>query len=119
MARRALLSGVDPAHRSHRAALLRGVDKLAEAFGDGILAGDPEATGTFRWPGIAYLQSEVTYTVSGGAHYHFGDSQVSGDVLYGSGLRLTPDLPRALGLPKTTFWRRATALGLLSKSTPE
>jgi DNA-binding NtrC family response regulator len=26
---------------------------------------------------------------------------------------------RALGLPKTTFWRRATALGLLSKGAPE
>lgn len=44
----------------------------AEAFGDGILAGDPEATGTFRWPGIALLQSEVTYTVSGGDHDFVG-----------------------------------------------
>ncbi len=38
----------------------------ARAFGDGILAADPGATGTFRWPGIAYLQSEVTYRVADG-----------------------------------------------------
>ena len=38
----------------------------ARAFGDGILAADPDATGTFRWPGIAFLQSEVVYTVSHG-----------------------------------------------------
>lgn len=40
--------------------------EAAEAFGDGILAADPAATGTFRWPGIAYLQSEVTYLVANG-----------------------------------------------------
>ena len=45
--------------------------------------------------------SDQTYTVSGGAHYHFGDSQVSGDVLYGSGLRMTPDggAPNSGALP--------------------
>ena len=35
----------------------------ADAFGDGILAGNPDADGTFTWPGIGYLQTEVTYTV--------------------------------------------------------
>lgn len=44
----------------------------ADAFGDGILAGDPDATGSFRWPGIPFLQSEVTYTVSGGDHDFVG-----------------------------------------------
>jgi len=38
-----------------------------------------------------YLDHDQTYTMSGGAHYHFGDSQVSTDFLYGSGLRDTPD----------------------------
>jgi outer membrane receptor protein involved in Fe transport len=38
-----------------------------------------------------HVDHDQTLTVSGGAHYHFGDSQVSGDFLYGSGLRLTPD----------------------------
>ncbi len=46
--------------------------EAAQAFGDGIIAGDPAATGTFRWPGIAFLQSEVTYTVSNGAHDFVG-----------------------------------------------
>jgi outer membrane receptor for ferrienterochelin and colicin len=38
-----------------------------------------------------YVDHDQTVTLSGGAHYHFGDSQVSADFLYGSGLRLTPD----------------------------
>jgi hypothetical protein len=44
----------------------------ADAFGDGILAGNPSADGTFTWPGIGYLQTEVTYTVSGGEHSFTG-----------------------------------------------
>jgi hypothetical protein len=44
----------------------------ARAFGDGILAADPTTTGTFEWPGIAYFQSEVTYTVSGGDYDFVG-----------------------------------------------
>jgi len=44
----------------------------ADAFGDGILAGNPDAAGTFTWPGIGYLQSAVTYTVSGGEHTFVG-----------------------------------------------
>ncbi|MFZ6645147.1 TonB-dependent receptor [Undibacterium sp. TJN25] len=38
-----------------------------------------------------YVDHDQTYSVSGGVHYHFGDSQVSTDFLYGSGLRKTPD----------------------------
>jgi outer membrane receptor for ferrienterochelin and colicin len=38
-----------------------------------------------------HVDHDQTVTLSGGAHYHWGDSQVSGDFLYGSGLRLTPD----------------------------
>lgn len=38
-----------------------------------------------------YVDHDQTVTLSGGAHYHFGDSQVSADFLFGSGLRLTPD----------------------------
>lgn len=44
----------------------------AQAFGDGILAGDPLASGTFRWPGMAYLQGEVVYTVADGDHRFVG-----------------------------------------------
>jgi hypothetical protein len=44
----------------------------AQAFGDGLLAVDHNATGTFRWPGVAYLQSEVTFAVSHGRHNHVG-----------------------------------------------
>jgi outer membrane receptor protein involved in Fe transport len=38
-----------------------------------------------------FVDHDQTYTLSGGAHYHFGASQVSADFLYGSGLRKTPD----------------------------
>ena len=38
-----------------------------------------------------YLDHDQTYTVSGGATYRFGATRVSGDVIYGSGLRRTPD----------------------------
>lgn len=37
-----------------------------------------------------YLDHDQTYTLSGGAHYHFGESKLSADFLYGSGLRKTP-----------------------------
>jgi outer membrane receptor protein involved in Fe transport len=51
-----------------------------------------------------HVDHDQTVTVSGGAHYHFGDSQVSTDVLYGSGLRLTPDdgVPNSGHLPHYT-----------------
>jgi outer membrane receptor protein involved in Fe transport len=38
-----------------------------------------------------FLDHDQTYTVSGGVHYHFGESQISSDFLYGSGLRNTPE----------------------------
>lgn len=44
----------------------------ADAFGYGILAGDRSADGTFTWAGISYLQDDVTYTVSDGAHRFVG-----------------------------------------------
>ena len=44
----------------------------ADAFGDGILAGNPSADDTFTWPGISYLQTAVTYSVSDGAHTFVG-----------------------------------------------
>ena len=44
----------------------------ADAFGDGILAGNPDASGTFTWPGISLLQSEVTFTVADGDHTSTG-----------------------------------------------
>ncbi len=46
----------------------------AKAFGDGILAGDPDAEGTFRWSGISSLQNDVTYTVTDGEHTFVGGS---------------------------------------------
>jgi outer membrane receptor protein involved in Fe transport len=51
-----------------------------------------------------YLDHDQKFTASGGAHYHFGDSQVSTDVLYGSGLRMTPDggAPNSGSLPSYT-----------------
>jgi outer membrane receptor for ferrienterochelin and colicins len=38
-----------------------------------------------------YLDHDQTYTLSGGASYRFGSTRFSTDVIYGSGLRSTPD----------------------------
>lgn len=38
-----------------------------------------------------YADHDQRWTLSGGASYRFGDSQLSGDFLFGSGLRRTPD----------------------------
>ena len=44
----------------------------ADAFGEGILAGDPAASGTFHWSGVSLLQTEVTYTVAAGEYDFVG-----------------------------------------------
>jgi hypothetical protein len=77
----------------------------AQAFGDGILAGNPDATGTFTWPGISHLQSAVTYTVSGGEHtFAGGDFTPVTWVLLGIGTIAVGRLWRAL-----PSWRRHRA----------
>jgi hypothetical protein len=38
-----------------------------------------------------YLDHDQRYSVSGGLTYRFGASRISGDLIYGSGLRNTPD----------------------------
>jgi outer membrane receptor protein involved in Fe transport len=38
-----------------------------------------------------YVDHDQSFTLSGGANYRFGNYQLSGDLLYGSGLRRTPD----------------------------
>ena len=42
------------------------LSEAALAFGDGITAASPNATGTFTWHGISYLQDAVTYTFVNG-----------------------------------------------------
>ncbi len=51
-----------------------------------------------------YVDHDQKLSMSAGAHYHFGDSQLSTDVLYGSGLRMTPDgaAPNSGSLPHYT-----------------
>jgi len=51
-----------------------------------------------------YLDHDQKLSISGGAHYAFGDSQVSADFIYGSGLRNTPDggAPNSTELPGYT-----------------
>ncbi|MTV36777.1 TonB-dependent receptor [Duganella radicis] len=51
-----------------------------------------------------HVDHDQTVTLSGGAHYHWGDNQISSDFLYGSGLRMTPDggAPNSGHLPHYT-----------------
>jgi hypothetical protein len=48
------------------------LSEAANAFGRGVAAADPGATGTFTWHGIAYLQSTVTYTFTNGSYDFVG-----------------------------------------------
>jgi hypothetical protein len=48
------------------------LSEAALAFGDGITATNPSATGTFTWRGIRYLQDTVTYTFVNGKGTHVG-----------------------------------------------
>lgn len=45
-----------------------------------------------------FLDHDQALSISSGVHYKFGDSQISSDVIYGSGLRRTP----ANGVPNST-----------------
>ncbi|OYO31475.1 TonB-dependent receptor [Janthinobacterium sp. PC23-8] len=65
-----------------------------------------------------FLDHDQTWTMSGGGHYHFGDSQVSADFLYGSGLRMTPSggAPNSGHLPH--YFTVNTALTHTWKNTP-
>jgi outer membrane receptor protein involved in Fe transport len=51
-----------------------------------------------------YLDHDQTYTLSAGTSYRFGDNQVSGDLIFGSGVRRTPDggAPNSSALPAYT-----------------
>jgi outer membrane receptor protein involved in Fe transport len=49
-----------------------------------------------------FLDHDQTYTVSGGATYRFGDTRISGDVIYGSGLRRDGVVPNGDKLPSYT-----------------
>lgn len=78
-----------------------------KAQGQNIISGQS----LFGTDELAYIANHYIYvdhdqkvTLSGGAHYHFGDNQISGDFLYGSGLRLTPDggAPNSGSLPHYT-----------------
>ncbi len=52
--------------------LLPVLTDAARGFGAGILAADPHATGTFTWPGLSFLQQDVTYTLVGGQGSYTG-----------------------------------------------
>lgn len=46
--------------------------EAAAAYGDGIAAGNPTATGSFTWEGFAHMQTEVTYTFTDGSYTFVG-----------------------------------------------
>jgi hypothetical protein len=46
--------------------------QTAVAFGDGITAANPNASGTFTWSGVRYLQDTVTYTIADGKSSYAG-----------------------------------------------
>jgi hypothetical protein len=48
------------------------LSEAALAFGHGVTTANPDATGTFSWSGIRYLQDSVTFTFDHGNGTHVG-----------------------------------------------
>ncbi|GAB3669127.1 hypothetical protein GCM10027589_36190 [Actinocorallia lasiicapitis] len=48
------------------------LSEAAAGFEQGVTATAPDATGTFTWQGISYLQSSLTYTFNHGQSTHTG-----------------------------------------------
>ncbi len=46
--------------------------EAAAAYGDGVVAGDPNATGAFTWDGFPLVQTQVEYTFTDGAYSFVG-----------------------------------------------
>jgi hypothetical protein len=76
------------------------LSEAANGFRDGILAANPNATGTYTWDGISYLQSSVTFTLTNGTSTSTGGDWVTqpipwiiwivGTILLGRLWRLLP-----------------------------
>ena len=65
-----------------------------------------------------YVDHDQTYTMSGGVSYRFGASQISGDAIFGSGLRATgtDSVPNGTSLPNYKVFNMAFTHSW--KSTP-
>jgi outer membrane receptor protein involved in Fe transport len=78
---------------------------IAEAKGKDIVSSqfnfDPGDL-AFIQDHFIYLDHDQTYTASAGAAYRFGDTRVSADLLYGSGLRRDGDVPNGDKVPAYT-----------------
>jgi hypothetical protein len=78
------------------------LSEASAAFGDGIAAANPTATGTFTWSGVGYLQDTVTYTFVNGTGRSVGGAWtplawaiwIAATVLVGRLWRVAPMLRR-------------------------
>lgn len=74
------------------------LSEAASAYQQAIVAADPQATGTYTWTGIRYLQSAITYTFDQGHGSHVGGAWtpitfamwISGTIACGRLWRLLP-----------------------------
>ncbi|HEV7760618.1 MAG TPA: hypothetical protein VGO78_16555 [Acidimicrobiales bacterium] len=83
------------------------LNEAATAFADGIAAADPQATGTFTWSGIRYLQDTVTYTfVDGRSSFVGGAWTPLAWVLWAAGTVLVGRLWRVVPVWATRSRRR-------------
>lgn len=81
------------------------LSEAAAAFGDGVTAADPHATGTFTWEGIRYLQSSVTYSFVDGTRSSVGGAWTP--LAWGLWLAATVLIGRLWRVAST--WRRRHA----------
>lgn len=77
------------------------LNEAIHAFGDGVRAGQPHATGTFTWAGFRYVQSGVTYTFTDGQWTSTG----------GAFTPLTWILLAALAVASGRLWRLLPSRG--------
>lgn len=76
--------------------------EAVSGFADGVTATDPQATGSFTWHGVSYLQTDVTYTFVNGDWTSTGGAMaplawallLAGTILAGRLWRVVPTLRR-------------------------
>ena len=83
--------------------------EAANAYGDGIIAANPNATGAYTWHGISYLQHSVTYTFTNGTGSSVGGDWVTQPLPWILLIGGTILVGRLWRLPASRHDRRTTA----------
>jgi hypothetical protein len=88
--------------------------EASNGFRDGVIAANPNATGTYTWDGLSFLQSRTTYTFGNGSSSSVGGDWVTqpvpwliwigGTILVGRLWRLVPAWRKRLPTSTSTTY---------------